>query len=274
MEYGLRLATPGPLPPDPRTLCGDELRELLPAGALRALYFGSEFCEDLLPDLAETQEFCALAREAGVEAVLLTPLLRPEGLLRLQKLLAAIAGAGLAPAVVFSDWGVLRLLRAKHPGLTLRAGRLLNRGLRDPRLADEAAGGKAQETTRGGQLRALLQRSGVAAVETDADLEGSYLGDPAPGLQRVLHLPFSFVATGRNCLFKAEQHHEPKNFAQLLSAGCHAPCRGRWHPVERADLARPLWRAGNTLFQEVPASWIEPHLRRADRVVIHERPMP
>lgn len=274
MEYAIRLSSPAPLPLDPRTLCGAELQQLLPAGPLRALYFGSEFCEALLPEEAEIRECCALAQEAGVEAVLLTPLLRPEGLRRLQGLLTALAGAGLAPAVVFNDWGVLRLLRAEHPGLILRAGRLLNRGLRDPRLADQEPGGETQETTRGGQLRGLLQRSGVVAVETDADLEGSYLGDPAPGLQRVLHLPFSFVATGRNCLFKAEQHQDPKNFAQLLSAGCQAPCRGRWHPVERADLERPLWRAGNTLFQEVPASWIEPHLRRADRVVIHERPLP
>lgn len=35
--------------------------------------------------------------------------------------------------VVFNDWGVMGLLKANYPVLKLSAGRLLNKGFKDPR---------------------------------------------------------------------------------------------------------------------------------------------
>ncbi len=259
---------------DPRELCAEDLRKLLPAGPLRSLYFGSEFCEDLLPEREETERYCDLAQQAGLQAVLLTPLVRPRGLARLEKLLAAVAGGNRSLAVVFNDWGVFRLLCSAYPELECRAGRLINRALRDPRLAEEELQPQAQPAARGEKIRALLRHYGVAAVETDPDLEGSYLGERESGLQRVLHLPFAFVASGRNCLFKAEVQKTGNNYASWLGSGCPAPCRDRWHPVTRADLRENLWRAGNTLFYEVPHARIIQHLERVDRIVVHERPVP
>ncbi len=247
---------------------------MLPSGPLRALYFGSEFCQDLLPDPKQAEAFCALAHEADLEAVLLTPMVRANGLQRISELLTELKGRGWAPAICFNDWGVLRMLRTDHPENQIRAGRLLNRALRDPRLAESPPEPGPRETARGGQIRALLLRSGVAALESDPDLEGSYLGAKPEGLQRTLHLPYAFAVSGRNCLFKAETQKEPKNFAKWLGRDCPAPCRGRWHPEERADLGFPLWRAGNTLFYEVPPARGKALLDRADRIVIHERPMP
>jgi hypothetical protein len=274
LHYAIRLAQPRSLPADPRDLCPNGVRELLPAGDLRAVYFGSEFCEDLLPDLAEAELLCQWAEETGLEAVLLTPMVRPGGLDRLKQLLDGLPGRGRRAAVVFSDWGVFRLLRTEYPHLECRAGRLLNRALRDPRLAGQAIRSHPQEASRGEQLRSFLTRSGVAGLETDPDLEGSYLGPAGENLQRVLHLPYTFVASGRNCLFKAETKKTGKNFTQWLGSECQAPCREQWHKVPREDLAFPLWRAGNTLFYEAPPGLIKAHLDRADRIVIHERPMP
>jgi len=274
MEYGVRLSSPGPFPDDPRRLCPETWRHLLPEGPLRAVYFGSEFCQDLVPDVEEAAKFCALAKAAGLEAVLLTPVVRADGLCRVEKLVADLASQGLAPTLVFNDLGVLQMLRSRHPGLKRQAGRLINRALRDPRLTEQPLESYARQATRGGQIRALLQRFGVAGLETDPDLEGSYLGDPVADLQRVLHLPYVFATSGRNCLIKAEVQAEDKNFATLLSSTCPAACRGRWHPEQRADLAFPLWRAGNTLFFEATRTSVEAHLGRVDRIVIHERPMP
>jgi hypothetical protein len=272
MEYGICVNDIRTLPADPRLVCADTLRELLPPGPLRAVYFGSEFCEELLPALAEAENFCALAAAAAVEAVLLTPLVTPQGLGRVDRLLRGLASSGWLPAVVGSDWGVLELLRNSYPALQRRGGRLLNRGLRDPRLPEKTPEMESGRTDRGERLRLLLCHLGVAAVETDPDLEGGFLGEKKAGFQRVLHLPYAFAASGRNCLVKADGREPGDSFTRGLGLPCQGECRGRWHRLERPDTALPLWRRGNTVFYEVPRSQAEIHLAQADRIVLHEGP--
>lgn len=278
MEYGIHVHDACPLPPDPREVCTASWRSILPAGPLRAIYFGSEFCADLLPGRAEVKRFCAHARSAGVEAVLLTPIASPGGLARIEKLLAGLTRAHEAPAVVFNDWGVADLLRESYPHLQRRAGRLMNRGLRDPRLMEQAPDASTASATIAGdrgRLRSLLAKSGVAALETDADMEGSFLGDGAEGLQRVLYLPYAFAASSRNCLVKAEGALSiDECFTKGLALSCKGSCRGRWHRDDRPDTGLPLWRVGNTVFFEVPQSRVEVLMQQADRIVLHERPTP
>jgi len=274
MEYGLRLARPEKLPADPREICQAPWRDALPQGVLRALYFGTEFCEDLLPSAGEAAAFCALADAAGLEAVLLTPIVTPRGLQRLDRLLAALDGRGCSFSVSFNDWGVLRLLRSAYGDIPCRAGRLINRGLRDPRLAAKATYPSSALPDRGEKLRTLLRSYGVRGVETDPDLDGTYLSSQASVLQRVLHLPYAFATSGRNCLIKAESATENDSFTKGLGKLCPALCRDRCLQVQRQDTSIPLWRAGNTLFYQVSAAAVATHLRRCDRVVLHERPMP
>jgi hypothetical protein len=277
MEYGLYLSSPAPLPGDARTLCPEPWRDLLPVAPLTALYFGSEFCPELIPRPDEAREICRLARCSGVDAVLLTPMVTDRSLTVIRRLLETLVCDGLAPEVVCNDWGVLQLLRRLFPPLRLRGGRLMNRTLRDPRLANvergrgtESGEGNKQAPQGESRFRRLLGELGVTAVETDPDLEGSYLGGATDNIQRVLHLPYTFAATGRNCLIKAESSRGERAFTKGLHSGCSAPCRGRFHEIEREDTSFPLWRAGNTIFYQ-----LEPDrrlLERADRVVIHERP--
>lgn len=274
MEYGLAVAAPAELPADPRSWCSAPWRETLPEGEIAAVYFGSEFCEHRLPSAREAATFCRFAEERGLEAVLLTPLVRAPGLEAVAHLLDRLRGEGHAPSVVFNDWGVLSLLRERHPTLARRGGRLLNRALRDPRLAAEGVvprpeGGEG----RASHLRALLLRLGAVAVETDPDLEGGFLG-PAGSLQRALHLPYVFAASGRNCLPKASESGETDSFTRGLGSGCAAPCGGEALSEVRADTALPLWRAGNTLFYEAPRALALGHLGQADRVVLHGSPTP
>ena len=279
MEYGIHVHDAGPLPTDPREACTASWRAMLPEGPLRAIYFGSEFCADLLPSKAEVKRLCGHARSLGVSAVLLTPIASPGGLARINKLLAGVAQMEEAPAIVFNDWGVGNLLRESFPHLQRRAGRLMNRGLRDPRLMEQLPENlnpaEPLAGDRGRRLRALLAGLGVTALETDPDSEGNYLGDGAEGLQRVLYLPYAFAASSRNCLVKAEEAGSMDAcFTKGLELSCKASCRGRWHRVDRSDTRLPLWRAGNTVFFEVPQNRVEAFIRQADRIVLHERPTP
>jgi len=279
VEYGVRLASPSDPPRDPRDACPPAWRSLLPEGPTVALYFGTEFCEDRLPGLSEASEFCVLAHEHGWEPVLLTPLVTPEGLRTVDRLLTGLTVDGLTPAVVCNDWGVLGLLRDRHPSLPRRAGRLMNRSLRDPRAyRDAPAGGATHDASRYERLRRFFSALGVAAIETDVDLYGGYLGDgpdsTGAGLSRALHLPFTFAASGRNCPLKAGLYPEGHGFSKALADPCPGPCRGKPLPVQRTDSALTHWRGGNTLFYEIPQEVARAWLPRTDRIVLHEAATP
>ncbi len=275
MEYGLRIATADSTLKSPTEFCDAELRKLCPDAPLTSLYFGTEFCQELLPAIRETEAFCDYCAEHELEAVLLTPVVTHKGLSRLERLLDGLSTRGLFPAVVFNDWGVVELLRTKHPSFPRRMGRLMNRGLRDPRLEMRPLGRAGEDTERGAGIRKLASSLGVTAVETDADLEPGYLGAGGNGLERALHVPFTFVASGRNCLEKAAAAPASKGvFTHGLTSGCHAPCRGVCRKEYRQDTQKQMWRAGNTVFFEAPAEWIARHVALADRIVFHETPMP
>jgi hypothetical protein len=282
MEYALRLVGADEPLFDARDACSPSWRPLLPDGPTVALYFGSEFCEDRLPEAIEAIAFCDVAYERGWEATLATPLVTSEGLRVVDRLLAALAANGRDVAVVFNDWGVLRLLHERHPSLARRAGRLVNRSLRDPRAygncGDAPRGTATHDASRHARVRGLLARLGVTAVESDADLEGGYLGDgpddDASHLARALHLPFTFAASGRGCPLKAALYPDGEGFAKAFADRCPAPCRGRPIPVSRPDTALPHWRAGNTLLYEVPVDAARSFVPHADRIVLHAMAAP
>lgn len=279
MEYALRLTSPAEPPRDLRDACPTAWRSLLPDGPTVALYFGTEFCEDRLPDLEEAEEFCLLARDHDLEPTLLTPIVTPEGLRTVGRLLARLRAAGWEPAVVFNDWGILALLRDLHPSLPRRAGRLMNRSLRDPRAyRDPAAGAASHEASRYARLRSFLAGLGVTAIESDADLDGGYLGngrdETGAGLFRAIHLPFTFAASGRGCPLKARLYAEDGGFSRALADRCPGPCRAGPIRVRRDDCPMPLWRGGNTLFYEISPEAAGAWLLRTDRVVLHEAAVP
>jgi hypothetical protein len=279
VEYGIRLADPSDPPRDPRDACAPAWRSVLPGGAAVALYFGTEFCEDRLPSLDEAQAYCEIARDRGLEPTLLTPLVTPEGLRTVGHLVAGLVANDWQPAVVFNDWGVLGLLRDFHPSLPRRAGRLMNRSLRDPRAyRDAAAGNATHDPMRYTRLRRLFVNLGIEAIETDADLDGGYLGDgpgaDGEGLSRALHFPFTFAASGRGCPLKAGLYPEGGGFTKTFADPCPAPCRGKPLPVRRHDTALSHWRGGNTLFYEIPQEAAPSWIARTDRIVLHASAQP
>lgn len=273
MEYGVFVDDARMPPADPREICSAEWQAILPPGQLRAIYFGTEFCPELIPDFDTVEKFCSQAKYAEIEAVLLTPIVTPKGLEQIDRLLERIVARGLTPAILINDWGVLDLLRKSYPRLPRRGGRLMNRGLRDPRLLGKLPGVNSSPADRGGRLLPMLARLGVEAVETDPDLQGSFLGEKREGLQRVVHLPYVFAASSRNCLIKANGALNLEGcFTKGLGVPCDRACGGRWHQVKRADSSRCLWRAGNTIFYEATRSQAEVHLAQADRIVLYARP--
>ncbi len=275
MEYGLRIGTLADAHQCPADLCREAGLKPDSDAVFTSLYFGTEFCQELLPGLNDTLNFCGHCADHNVEAVLLTPMVTYKGLERVSRLINGIVKRDFSPAVVFNDWGVFELLKNAHPALPLRMGRLMNRGLRDPRLEMSPQTTESDNTARGDGLRQYADNAGIAALESDADLEPGFLGDGSDGLNRTLHIPFTFVTSGRVCLEKAASaSHNKRQFTRGLASGCSAPCRGIYRREHRQDTEKHMWRAGNTLFFKAPPAWITRHVALADRVVLHTRPVP
>ena len=72
-------------------------------------------------------------------------------------------------------------------------------------------------------------------------------------------------------LLKADAADNNTSFTKGLGQPCASPCLGRVHPVEREDTRQPLWRAGNTIFYEVPKNMAKAHLNGADMLVLQQR---
>src|SRR5262249_8897069 len=129
--------------------------------------------------------------------------------------------------VVFQDWGALRLLRGRYPALEPVLGRLLNKGLRDPRVTP-----RYSETVPPGEARAalsadaaastpflsLLRSQGVCRIASDALPQGGGL-TARSGLALSVALPFGVVTTGRICLAASLREGGPGRFEPVDRCG-------------------------------------------------------
>ena len=272
LEYGLHVEAAGEtIPDDPRHCLAESWHDALPDGRWTALYFGSEFCEHLIPSFEAIRRACAQAEAHGFEAALLTPIVRPAGLERIGRLLARLDHIGLHPSVVFNDWGVLQLLSTRFRAFPRRAGKLLNRELRDPRLVGSRPADNGPPD-RGQAFREFLRDRAVHGIESDVGLEGGFLGPKLEGFLRVLHLPFSFVASGRMCLYRSEFYGGTGSFAKDFGLPCHGPCLVEGPRAEQRPDGPSLTRAGNTVFREVGIEEAVVRLAEADRLVVRRRP--
>jgi hypothetical protein len=219
--------------------------------------FGTEFCEHLLP----TPEALAAARDAararGLGFTFLTPYVSNAGLARLRELFRLLDSA----EVVFSDWGVLNVLRRELPHLVPIQGRLLDKSLRDPRVMGVYASAPAQPATLSvlqrsnldnESYRNLLERLGVAGVEFDNLPQGTDLSFASNGLGVSVWFPFGFIATARVCMAAGLHHRKPDKFTP--GAPCRHECQT--HLVEYTYTNSPFlenrdqkfYLKGNTYF--------------------------
>jgi hypothetical protein len=182
------------------------------------LYFGSEFCEHLLPSPRALRDALRQADAHGLRFALLTPVASPEVLERLEELLPLLADG---MEVVVNDWGVARLVATRFPALGAVAGRVLCRMTKDPRLDADWAG-RCAHALAAPTLHALFARLGIRRLELDMPLfpdTGALDGLPLPA---GVHLPYVYVAKGRMCRAGALATSGPERFA--VGRRCQKEC--------------------------------------------------
>ncbi len=199
-------------------------------------YLGNEFCQHLLP--APSRLRWALER---APVTLCTPPVNDQGLHQLARLLDQLPAGS---EVVFSDWGVLNLIRQRP--LVPVLGRMLVRNLKDSRLSGPAPLHRSDLAHPG--FRDALRGWGVRRVEVD--LPGAVLPSEW-GLAGSLHFPFSAVASGRVCVVGSLAESRELKFT--LQARCRKECRHYLAESEGSSRVR-LFHRGNTDFTLEPMS--------------------
>ncbi len=217
------------------------------------LYFGNEFCEQLIPSVAELDQVLDFASENSLDFAFVTPYLTENGLRRWEILLQVIAQKRPGSEVVFNDYGVLRILRSRYSGLEPVMGRLLNRMKRGPRLMMVID--KLPQTTveyfRSSNLTVpalskFLNDNGVRRVELDNVLQDFDFS--LDDLSASLYLPFAYVTTTRLCLVNSCDIPEREELIGVFP--CQRECQKYTFYLRSEIMPVILIRKGNTIFFE------------------------
>lgn len=169
----------------------------------RRIYCGSEFCERLLPSSDELRAVVDRAAEASIATTLVTPYVIDEELAVVKQLLQVFHEVSPSGEVVFSDWGVLWVLREEFPSLTPVLGRLLNKQTIDPRIESvmESSPASARSHFQAAAadnpvVEAYLKDRGVNRIEFDNTCQGFIRQGTLPAS---LHVPYVLFSVTRLC---------------------------------------------------------------------------
>ncbi len=195
------------------------------------LYYGQEFCQNLLPTVQELDKALAFASEHGMALTLVTPYVTDAGIERVRELLTWLRAKDPGAEVVFNDWGVLVLL-TEFPSLEPVAGRVIDKMKRDPRFS-----GRDYEEFFSPEGRKMLMTSNITApsyrqllschrvnrVELDPVLQGFDFDLKPVNLKASVYLPFGFATTGRICFIGSLNRKPEEKFT--VYGGCRRECQ-------------------------------------------------
>lgn len=210
------------------------------------IQLGNEFCQRLLPSVRTLEAALEAATASGLAFGLTLPVLTDDGLDEADALLGRLPEGS---EVTLNDWGLMRRVTRRFPGLRPTAGRLLCRTLKEPRAPSAAyleLGGHGFMTPG---LEMLLARFGVDRVEIDVPpfARGQDLCVPQGRLS--VHVPFGFATTGRIC--RIGNLARPMALKFATGHVCARECLTYWCGLARQrpnDAPMSLFQRGNTLF--------------------------
>jgi hypothetical protein len=173
--------------------------------------------------------------------------------------------------VVCNDWGLMLFLRARYPALALSAGRILNKGFKDPRLMEAQFSGEETSehlktllnwsTFEGGWIQDQLGEMGIGRCEQDLL---PYQDKPITGNGRFaasVYLPFGYVTFGRICWAASFDQTASERF--MPPRHCGKPCRHIRFELKDKSFRFRLFQLGNTIFYLYPARQLENLLQTA-----------
>jgi len=219
------------------------------------IYIGDEFCFHRLPGLADLKALLRAAEAGGYGLTLLTPVLTDPQMVGAAPLFAHLGAHRPDTEVVFNDWGVMTLLRERFELTNLAAGRVLNKGFKDPRLADAARiaaiSPEAREllnadTFHDAGFQQRMRRLQVRRLEYDLPPYGDDADIGCGLMPAAVYFPLGAITSGRVCWMAGFGRPAREKF--VPAKVCARRCNARALKLASPDFALPVFQNGNTIF--------------------------
>lgn len=243
--------------------------------SLERLYFGTEFCERLVPSSGDLQQVMECVRERRIGFSLVTPYVTGAGLKGWQKIIEMVAEELPHSEIIFNDWGLYRVARKISGSLEPVLGRLLTKIKRGPRLMNviDRLPPDARRYFQSTNLsvpayRSFLRDKGIKRAELDHPLQDLELEDTGAGMHLSLYIPFVYVTTTRFCLTASCDIPEMKGMIGIFP--CKKECQKYTFTLDNPVMTTTLIRKGNTIFfknEKIPTGE-ELRQKGIDRLVI------
>lgn len=215
------------------------------------LYFGNEFCQNLLPSIEELRYVLKFVLDGEIPFTFVTPFVTDNYLPTVQRLICEIDRLKPRSEVVFNDFGVFHMLKRLDHQLLPVMGRLLCRMKRGPRLMpiiDKLPKTTVNYFRRSNLtvpiLREFLIDHGVKRIELDNVLQGIDL-EVTP-LEASIYYPFAYVTTTRFCLVNSCDKPHRSEIIGIFP--CNKECQNYAFILRNDVMPVELIRKGNSLF--------------------------
>lgn len=209
------------------------------------LYFGNEFCENLIPTIADFQNAATWCLKYNIKLVFVTPYTSEFGLEQLKELLNYIKINAQETEIVFNDWGVYHY--CKSQGFSkLILGRLLNKLERDVRIGQL----KKNDSEFYDYLRTpsilsnymckYLKDENIERIEFDNVFQGINYKYFSNQHKYSLYYPYLYLTTSRLCP-NNNHYYQNKDI-------CKKDCYNRVFVINTENSMQLLYVRGRTVF--------------------------
>ncbi len=222
-----------------------------PSPAISRIYVGDEFCSLRLPTLRELKDYASSASDTGLGLTLLVPILTDHEQERLMPLFEYLASHPPDAEVVAGDPGTLIWLKNTFPSISVSAGRLFDRGFKDPRVQSGPESMQEGENTLqesafdNPEFQDLLASLGARRLERDLLPCQATIPGADPLVPVSVYFPFGYFTTGRICWISTFDRKNGEKF--LPMDHCQKACRDLTLTTH-SDTTSKIMQNGNTFF--------------------------
>lgn len=224
----------------------------MPTGApfhLNGIRLGNEFCERLMPSVKQVKKAIEKAENLGLSFALVLSNLTDKGHRKLERLLPALPEN---TEVVVNDWGTAAMIAGDYPHLSLSAGRLMCKHLKEARISEPDQNPEVTWPLSSPPFVNLLKDLGIEKAEVDL---APHTKPPATKLLDIaisLHLNRGYSAKSHLC--KVGSLHQPDEKKFTPEHLCRRECLDfEFSVVEQAypeTDALKVRQRGNTWFYD------------------------
>jgi len=256
-------------------------------GRYQRVYWGAEFCQNLIPDIEDTWQVLRFAKKNNLGFTFVTPFVTEHGLERLKKIFEWLGKQKIKTEIVVNDWGILELLHTRYKGVfDIALGRLLARQHRDPLIkhilekqrafAVKSKDGKIsivvhlpppkiyqsgvrRSYINSSTLQGFLARFGAGRIELNNIIQGLELDGIR--FHKSLYTPFVNISTTRFCPME-------NKFQKIRRINaCFRECQRYYDILRNKTFPKVIYKRGNTIFYKNPVNLRSVKQSGIDRIV-------